>query len=284
MNSSQSTDECGYGHGIASGWKSSGRGTKLQISAPRAANVPCHVGGRCTEPDARLELQDRERPRVDRAVPADDVERRVLRSESRGTRPRASRPGRGCPRRAAPRTPAAGSRGGSTARPCAAGRPRCATARAGRSRRRTRSRASTAAPVVGHEAVQQALAARRRSRPAANAGRRAACAATPPPSCDEEQIVAVAVGEVDRIGSRRDARRRDHDVVVEEQRHARVERRAAAPRQLLRSVVALAPAAAACVGGAGHRPSRASPSRGAAVCGRSLRGRGSCTGRRSRRA
>src|SRR5580765_1210394 len=49
MISSIATDECGYGQGIASGWKSSGRGTKLQISAPRAANVPCHVGGKCTE-------------------------------------------------------------------------------------------------------------------------------------------------------------------------------------------------------------------------------------------
>ena len=35
---------------MASGWKSTTRGTKLQISAPRAANVPCQVGGRCTRP------------------------------------------------------------------------------------------------------------------------------------------------------------------------------------------------------------------------------------------
>src|SRR2546427_663661 len=49
MISSQWVELCGYGHGIASGWKSTGRGTKLQISAPLAANVPCQVGGRCTE-------------------------------------------------------------------------------------------------------------------------------------------------------------------------------------------------------------------------------------------
>src|SRR5512139_1327929 len=49
MISSQCVELCGYGQGIACGWKSTGRGTKLQISAPRAANVPCQVGGKCTD-------------------------------------------------------------------------------------------------------------------------------------------------------------------------------------------------------------------------------------------
>src|SRR6187401_340006 len=49
MISSHDGELCGYGQGIASGAKSTSRGTKLQISAPRAANVPCHVGGRCTD-------------------------------------------------------------------------------------------------------------------------------------------------------------------------------------------------------------------------------------------
>ena len=44
MISSLWVELCGYGHGTASGWKSTGRGTKLQIRAPRAANVPCDVG------------------------------------------------------------------------------------------------------------------------------------------------------------------------------------------------------------------------------------------------
>ena len=45
MISSQCVLECGYGHGMASGWKSTRRGTKLQTSTPLAANVPCQVGG-----------------------------------------------------------------------------------------------------------------------------------------------------------------------------------------------------------------------------------------------
>ena len=39
MNSSQSTDACGYGQGIASGPKSTSRGTKLHTSAPRAWRI-----------------------------------------------------------------------------------------------------------------------------------------------------------------------------------------------------------------------------------------------------
>jgi hypothetical protein len=41
---------------MASGWKSTIRGTKLQISAPRAASVPCHVGGGA-RPDPRRKFR-----------------------------------------------------------------------------------------------------------------------------------------------------------------------------------------------------------------------------------
>ena len=42
---------------MAWGWKSSGRGTKLQMSAPRAANVPFTVGGRCVRPTRGRKLR-----------------------------------------------------------------------------------------------------------------------------------------------------------------------------------------------------------------------------------
>ena len=54
---------------------------------------------------------------------------------------------------------------------------------------------------------------------------------------DEVEVVAVAVREIRRVGLV-GVDDRDDDVVVEQQRHARVERRPAPPRQLLRAVVA----------------------------------------------
>src|SRR5437870_2814109 len=50
MISSQSTLECGYGQGIASGCVSVTRGTNEQTKKPGPANVVWMVGGRCTRP------------------------------------------------------------------------------------------------------------------------------------------------------------------------------------------------------------------------------------------
>ena len=50
MTSSQSTLECGYGHGMASGWVSVMRGTNEHTRKPGPANVEWTVGGRCTRP------------------------------------------------------------------------------------------------------------------------------------------------------------------------------------------------------------------------------------------
>ena len=71
---------------------------------------------------------------------------------------------------------AAGSRGACRARPCGAGRPRCATAGAGRSPPCTRSRASAAARARARSGGA-APWARRRSRSSRRRRRRAACAA-----------------------------------------------------------------------------------------------------------
>ena len=69
---------------------------------------------------------------------------------------------------------------------------------------------------------------------------------------DVEQLVGVAVGDVDRIG-----RRRIHDagdqVLVEQERHARVELRAARARELGAAIVPLREGATGELGGRGER-------------------------------
>ena len=81
---------------------------------------------------------------------------------------------------------------------------------------------------------------------------------------DEVELVAVAVREVDRVGLV-GVDDRDDDVVVEEQRHARVDGGAAPARQLLRAVVAARQRARLVVGCRRGSPSRARRSR--ARCG-----------------
>ncbi len=126
----------------------------------------------------------------------------------------------------------------------------------------------TCGPLVGDEAVQEALRARTRSRWPRSATSPSGERRTPPPSTHEEEIVAVAVGEVDRIGLV-GVDDRDDDVVVEQQRHARVERRAAPAGQLLRAVVAARQRARLVVGRAPGAPSRAPRSRAPPCAARS---------------
>jgi len=59
------------------GWSRAGRTKPADQRAP-GGDVPCQVGGRWTDRRG-LEREDRERPRIDRAVPADDVERESAR-------------------------------------------------------------------------------------------------------------------------------------------------------------------------------------------------------------
>ena len=202
MNSSQSTEECGYGQGIASGWKSSGRGTKLQISAP--ARGERAVPGRRQVHRARRAAGSRGSGRPTGRPCRPSRRRRAASGRSAKPWKRAAR--------ASPRS----SRMPSSIGPAKLGRAEVAVAvrrvhaqladlvapllRAGARRPGTRSTASAASRRRRGRSGAAARAARRRSRPASKrrspSSERSSAAAL----VDEEQLVGVAVDEVDRVG------------------------------------------------------------------------------------
>ena len=67
-----------YGAGTACGSKSYGRGQNEQITKPSPLERLVHRRRLVDAPDDRLEVVDVERPRIEEAVPAHDVERVVV--------------------------------------------------------------------------------------------------------------------------------------------------------------------------------------------------------------
>ena len=186
-------------------------------------------------PDARLKAQDREGPGIDRAVPPDDVQRRALIAKAverpvpldqqiaQALLERSAEVG-------AAKIPVAVR--GVHAQLADLVAPLPGQAEAGG--------ALDAQPVlrprfeqeaVGQPARHEQVVTLLKSQVAERRAQRAAARE------DEVEIVAVAVGEVHRVGQL-GKHHRDRDVGIEEQRHARVDGRpASAPPEGLRAIV-----------------------------------------------